>query len=40
VLCREARSGWLLPTLPMFLALPALLRAGVGFYLSLAASSR
>lgn len=30
---------WLvLPTLPMFLVLPALLKAGLGFYLSLALS--
>ncbi|MDH5537654.1 MAG: DUF3147 family protein [Betaproteobacteria bacterium] len=31
---------WLvLPTLPMFLVLPALLKAGLGFYLSLALSA-
>jgi hypothetical protein len=33
----ESTFWYVLPTLPMFLVLPALLRAGVGFWLALAA---
>ena len=35
----EATFWYVLPSLPMFLALPAMLRAGVGFWPSMAASS-
>lgn len=34
----ESTFWYILPTLPMFLVLPAMLRAGVGFWPSLAAS--
>lgn len=34
----EATFWYVLPTLPMFLVLPAMLRTGVGFWISLAAS--
>jgi hypothetical protein len=34
----EATFWYVLPTLPMFLVLPAMLRNGVGFWLALAAS--
>ncbi len=33
----EATFWFVLPSLPMFLLIPALLRSGVGFHLSLAA---
>ena len=33
----EATFWYVLPTLPMFLALPAMLRSGIGFWPSLAA---
>ena len=34
----ESTFWYILPTLPMFLVLPAMLRAGVGFWPSMAAS--
>lgn len=34
----EATFWYVLPTLPMFLVLPAMLRTGVGFWIALAAS--
>lgn len=34
----ESTFWYVLPSLPMFLALPAMLRAGVGFWSSMAAS--